>query len=352
MKKNSLDVSKAKSVLAIISKTRESLLFGNADTVNGLVAFLHIAQTIGSKDDVDWADLEINGHRAEEDVPKYRKNLQGRYVFDNVPAETESALEDEKYFPIRADIPRLAEILTSQKDDSIIFNPSNVLLEQIKKKFKIEIPKHGISISYRRAGLVKLLTDVNIEIITRLQNLETTAIKFLQKHEKELPPEEKIKRKFHPKKIFIVHGKNEKARNDLVEILNRLKLEPIVLMDKPNEGKTLIEKFENNSLNVGYAFILLTPDDLGCLESDFTEKKDDLEKAIKLLKPRARENVGLELGYFAGNLGRSRVCCIQKGNTDLLPSDLHGLVTIRYNESVKDKYIEIEDELKKAGYVK
>jgi len=36
-------------------------------------------------------------------------------------------------------------------------------------------------------------------------------------------------------------------------------LEPIVLHRQPDEGKTIIEKFEKHE-DVGYVFILLTPD--------------------------------------------------------------------------------------------
>ena len=123
------------------------------------------------------------------------------------------------------------------------------------------------------------------------------------------------------KQVFVVHGRDLQSRDELVLLLKQeFELEPIVLMDKSNQSKTVIEKFEKNTLNVGYAFVILTPDDIGYLN----------EKSQKP-KPRARENVLLELGYFIGKLGRDNVCCIRKGDP-LLPSDLHGIVDIPFKE--------------------
>jgi predicted nucleotide-binding protein len=58
----------------------------------------------------------------------------------------------------------------------------------------------------------------------------------------------------------------------------------IILHEQPNQGKTLIEKFEAHS-DVGFAVVLLTDDDLG-------GRKGGEQN------PRARQNVVLELGYF------------------------------------------------------
>ena len=42
---------------------------------------------------------------------------------------------------------------------------------------------------------------------------------------------------------------------------------------------------------------------------------------------RARQNVVLELGYFVGQLGRSRVCAVHKAGVEI-PSDYHGVIYI------------------------
>jgi predicted nucleotide-binding protein len=67
------------------------------------------------------------------------------------------------------------------------------------------------------------------------------------------------------------------------------------------------------------------------------------------LKPRARQNVVLEFGYFIGLLGRDRVCCLYKGDIEL-PSDMHGIVYIPFKESVNEVRDKLIKELKVAGY--
>lgn len=107
--------------------------------------------------------------------------------------------------------------------------------------------------------------------------------------------------------------------------------------EQANEGKTLIEKLEKHS-DVGYAFVILTPDDVG---TNINNKEN--------LKPRARQNVVFEFGMFVGKIGRSKVCCLFKGDIEL-PSDLHGLVYLPFSESLNEIQIDIIKELKAAGY--
>jgi len=142
------------------------------------------------------------------------------------------------------------------------------------------------------------------------------------------------------RKVFIVHGHDKQAISELTVILSNLGLKPIVLHEQASEGMTLIEKLEKYS-NVGYAFIILTPDDLGT--------KKDIKDIKTNLKPRARQNVVFEFGLFVGKLGRNKVCCLYKGNVKL-PSDLDGLVYIPFNLSINEKQIDIIRELKAAGY--
>ncbi|WP_313077852.1 nucleotide-binding protein [Agrobacterium pusense] len=114
-------------------------------------------------------------------------------------------------------------------------------------------------------------------------------------------------------KIFIVHGHDEGALNGLARFLEKLKLEVIILKEQPNQGRTIIEKYEASAAEVGFAVVLLTPDDVGSAVSAEGQKQ------------RARQNVIFELGYFAGKLGRGRVCLLRKGNLEI-PSDLFGIV--------------------------
>jgi predicted nucleotide-binding protein len=111
-------------------------------------------------------------------------------------------------------------------------------------------------------------------------------------------------------RVFIVHGHDGEAREAVARFLSQVGLDPVILHEKPNEGRTLIEKFEAHG-DVSFAVILLTADDRGGL-------------ADGELKPRARQNVILELGYFVGRLGRNRVCALKRGEIEL-PSDYVGV---------------------------
>lgn len=112
-------------------------------------------------------------------------------------------------------------------------------------------------------------------------------------------------------RIFIVHGHDELAREMVARFISTMGLEPIILNEQANRGMTIPEKLIAHS-SVGFAVILLTPDDLG-------HSKDEV-----VARPRARQNVLLELGYFVGKLGRDRVCALKKGELEI-PSDYLGV---------------------------
>nr|WP_232118093.1 nucleotide-binding protein [Luteimonas sp. XNQY3] len=109
-------------------------------------------------------------------------------------------------------------------------------------------------------------------------------------------------------RVFIVHGHDEAMKLAVSDFVRAIGLDPVILADQPNGGRTVIEKFEKNA-DVGYAIILLSPDDYnpGGRQS------------------RARQNVVLEWGYFIGRLGRSHVCALKRGDVEL-PSDIIGMV--------------------------
>jgi predicted nucleotide-binding protein len=116
------------------------------------------------------------------------------------------------------------------------------------------------------------------------------------------------------RKVFIVHGHDDAAREALARFLAKIDLEPIILNEQVSGNRTIIEKIEEYGDDVGFAVVLLTPDDVGATVAD----KDKLQ-------PRARQNVIFELGCFIGRLGRNRVCALKKGDLEVL-SDYAGVV--------------------------
>jgi len=139
------------------------------------------------------------------------------------------------------------------------------------------------------------------------------------------------------RQIFIVHGHDEANTLKLERLLKeRWKLEPIILREKPGKGRTLIEKFEQEAQDVTYAFVLFTPDDL----IEVPDKK----------YAQARPNAIFELGWFYGRLNRQRVCILFKKGTKI-HSDLDGIIRIEFDNSIEEKIVEIERELKAANLI-
>ena len=138
--------------------------------------------------------------------------------------------------------------------------------------------------------------------------------------------------------IFIVHGHDEEMKQYVARTLPLLKLNPIILHEQPNGGRTIIEKFEKNS-EVGFAVVLLSPDDLA-----YPAKGGDPKKAM----PRARQNVVLELGYFAAKLGRERVFALKRGDLEI-PTDFSGVIYTPYDAAGNWRF-DLVRELRAAGY--
>ena len=135
--------------------------------------------------------------------------------------------------------------------------------------------------------------------------------------------------------VFVVHGRDEGAKETAARFLRQLELNPIVLHEQPNDGRTIIEKFEDYA-QVGFAVALLTPDDK-CIVGDNEGKT----------RFRARQNVIFELGYFIGKLGRSKTCALFKGDLDM-PSDYDGVLYIEMDDDGAWKQ-HLVREMKSAG---
>jgi predicted nucleotide-binding protein len=130
------------------------------------------------------------------------------------------------------------------------------------------------------------------------------------------PPHSKASTSVASGKVFVVHGHDEAVRETIARFISKLDLTPIILHEQASQGRTIVEKLEHHG-DVGYAVVLLTPDDIGGTTPDH-------------LQPRARQNVVLELGYFLGRLGRNHVCAIHRGELEL-PSDYMGVIYIPYD---------------------
>ena len=152
------------------------------------------------------------------------------------------------------------------------------------------------------------------------------------------PKNEPAKVYVQTKDVFVVHGRDEELKQSTARVLSQLGLNPIILHEQPNQGRTIIEKFEKHA-DVQFAVVILSPDDMAYPASE-------LPQSAKL---RARQNVILELGYFVGRLTRERVFALKRDNQLEIPTDFSGVVYTLYDQSGAWRF-ELVRELKEAGY--
>ncbi|GEM_PF-967428 len=138
--------------------------------------------------------------------------------------------------------------------------------------------------------------------------------------------------------IFVVHGHDQEMKQAAALVLSKIGLKPIILHERPNEGRTIIEKFEKNA-DVQFAIVLLSPDDMAYAKGGTPADA----------RARARQNVVLELGYFVGKLGRARVFALKRDTDIELPNDISGVVYTSYDSQGHWQF-ELVRELKAVGY--
>lgn len=140
------------------------------------------------------------------------------------------------------------------------------------------------------------------------------------------------------RKVFIVHGRDNEAKQEVCRFIEKLGLEAIVLHEQASSGMTIIEKIEHYSNDADFALVLYTACDHG---------RGAHEKTIRPMN-RARQNVVFEHGYLMAKLGRENVCSLVKGDIET-PNDISGVVYVQLDHLGAWK-MEISKELLACGY--
>jgi predicted nucleotide-binding protein len=216
---------------------------------------------------------------------------------------------------------------------SRIFGHGTVEYERYRKtvNWAEDIPSLGgdTALDQYRQDVIK----GKAEVIVMLRQAVQTLKEELEEVETDMAPTSTTS-KVDNRKVFIVHGHDDAVRESVARFLSQAGCEPIILNEQANKNRTVIEKIEAN-LDVKFAVVLLTPDDEGA-------------KKGEALKPRARQNVLLELGYFMAKLGRDKVCALKRGDVEI-PSDFAGVIWTNYDSAGAWKK-ELAKELDAAGF--
>ena len=167
-----------------------------------------------------------------------------------------------------------------------------------------------------------------------MKDIQYKLLNPAMKEGKETKQENQDDKKVNKKKVFIVHGHDELAREQAARFVEREDYEAIILHEKASGGKTIIEKIEKYS-DVSFAIILYTPCDIGC---DRNQTKTN---------NRARQNVVFEHGFLIGKLGREKVCALVKDGVET-PGDISGVVYIKMDKNGAWK-MKLAKEMELAG---
>lgn len=219
------------------------------------------------------------------------------------------------------------EDVTKEKNKWITFNKE--LLRQmfnnevILKEYTGTYLKHFASLGSPNPTFWKQIEIIHDDIEDHITHLESILGRLelfpedIQIEVQQVAPNPRDHQAGKEKNVFIVHGHDNAAKQTVARFISQIDLTPIILHEQPNRGQTIIEKLETNAHEAGFAVVLLTPDDVGRVKTALPDSD----------KPRARQNVMLELGYFLAHLGRANVCALYKPGVEI-PSDYTGVLFI------------------------
>ena len=138
----------------------------------------------------------------------------------------------------------------------------------------------------------------------------------------------------NPRRVFVVHGRNEVLRRAMFTFLRSISLEPIEWSEAvkwTGSGSPHVTEILDVAFNRAQAtVVLMTPDDEARLRLEFQSSTDTLHE--KELTPQARPNVIFEAGMALGR-DPDRTVLVEIGQ--LRPfSDIAGRHTVRLDNSV------------------
>ena len=215
------------------------------------------------------------------------------------------------------------------------------LLKEHDLKYRQRAIEHGIQFTLQDGTPIDWYNSGKVVVRGKQTSLKSQALQLFSENPSTMAAEPGIHLAGQSvqTRVFIVYGHDVNAREQLELILRRLKLEPIVLQNLPGAGDTIIEKLEVLT-SADFACVLLTPDDEGHPYGQPDKKR-----------PRARQNVTLELGMVLAKLGRKRVAILNKGDEIEAPSDIQGLLWIPFKNHVDEAKNLLAANLQEAGFV-
>jgi len=191
-------------------------------------------------------------------------------------------------------------------------------------------PKYG-TYAERRTYLSQEFTP----LLDMLEFGSSTAQSSAQQPAKSVPKPVVARNK---RKVFIVHGRDNEAKQEAARFIEKIGLQTIILHEQASSGMTIIEKIERYSNEADFALVLYTPCDHG----------RGIHETKLHPRHRARQNVVFEHGYLMAKLGRENVCALVKDDIET-PNDISGVVYVGFDPQGAWK-AEVAKELTACGY--
>jgi len=249
--------------------------------------------------------------RPKRDVLRNLKSqiAKGRYIADYEYDDDE--VEDAKNEESKWDSLNVEILRRSFSDDTLLNEYKEMDLTKYYGDWQDQLGTHQIRVEKRVAFLESVFTRIAKGLIPE-GAASGSAIS---------PGEERV---------FIIHGHDEASKVQVARLVEKLGFNAVILAEQTNRGRTLIEKLERHS-DVAFVVAILTPDDIVADKS-----------------ARARQNVILELGMFAGKIGREKVCILLAPEVDI-PSDLRGMAHYELDKAGAWRF-SVSKEMKDAGF--
>jgi predicted nucleotide-binding protein len=299
---------------SIFGEVVRHLTSGSPITKQVLLRCMHASALIGNMEGCEWFKREAYGYPLTAEVPSHRTAF-GKRVWRargmdnqleyavravNYGRDEEAEGAETATMSIRVDFDTLASVTSAQY----------VLTGETRER------RSPISGRYHTQDRADRYEPFVFRAIVKEIERMTLEYAMAQYQALSRVPQTGSGTEVMTNRVFVVHGHDLGAKHEVARFLERLGLEGVILDERPNEGLTLIEKFEKHAATTTYAVVLVTPDDVGAVGS-----------SPDALTARARQNVVFELGFFCGRLGRGRVCLLYKPPADI-PSDLSGVAYV------------------------
>ncbi len=160
---------------------------------------------------------------------------------------------------------------------------------------------HYIGTEHLLLGVVREGDGIGVAVLKSL-NVDINEARVQTLRVLENAPSPKIEPAYN--NVLIVHGGDDASKEAVTRFIEQLGLSSTILGEQPGVRGTIIQGLDYSS--VGFVVVLLFPGDLDTARGQPDESK-----------PRARQQLVFELGYFIGKLGPERVCALHKQDSEI-----------------------------------